>query len=508
MSLKLEERSVAALEISPACASLSPSQVEAFGKLRRLAEVTNVIGLFTPSGLGKTSVMREYAEAMEADLIDLGDILEVLAPLEALWWDEHLSEWLLGRLARTDCLVIDGLIDFLNYTCTRRHHTAEPTLEALYKAAERQGKVLILSATKVNQETTEHPVFHRPDLPVVSIASFTHSDYAHFARNILGAKADAINFAEIFRFASILNGHELRAACAVLEHLDAPTTADFIEALEQYVVSANVSTEEVEEIRFETMPGMEGLASALDTHVVLPLTNMALAEELDLRAKRGILLYGPPGSGKTSVGRALAHRLKGKFFLIDGSVRTEPAYAFLHNVQAIVHEALENAPAVIFIDDADILFDVGHVAGLTRYLLTLLDGLSGVNASKVCVMMTAMDPSKIPEAILRSGRVELWLETHLPAAPVRAGILERWLGTSIPSFADTDFGKLGEMAEDFTPADLRRVVADAKALYAMDRVRGRDTASGTAYIERAIGDVVASRAAMAVNLADPSLRMR
>jgi len=506
MSLKLAQRPAAVIGTSPVQATLSPSQTEGFTRLRRLAEVTNVIGLFTPSGLGKTTVLREYAEAMGADLIDLGDILKVIAPLEALYWEEQLSEWLLGRLAETDCLVIDGLIDFQEYT-TRRHHTDEPRLEVLYKTAERLGKVLILSATKRDQETTEHRVFHRPDLPVVSIMSFTHADYAHFARNILGSKADGINFSEIFRFASVLNGHELRAACSVLEHLETPTTADFIEALEQYVVSANVNTAEVEDIRFETMPGMEGIASALDTHVVLPLTDMALAEELDLRAKRGILLYGPPGSGKTSVGRALAHRLKGKFFLIDGSVRTEPAHAFLQNVQAIVHEALENAPAVIFIDDADVLFEVGHVAGLTRYLLTLLDGLSGVNASKVCVMMTAMDPSKVPEAILRSGRVELWLETHLPPAPVRAGILERWLGTSIPAFAETDFIKLGEMAENFTPADLRRVVADAKALYAMDRVRDRETVSGTAYIQRAIGDVIASRAAMAVNLADPSLRV-
>ena len=57
----------------------------------------------------------------------------------------------------------------------------------------------------------------------------------------------------------------------------------------------------------------------LETNIVLPLENDALANEFKLRSKRGVLLYGPPGTGKTTVGRAMAHRLKGKFFLIDGT---------------------------------------------------------------------------------------------------------------------------------------------------------------------------------------------
>src|SRR5262249_53354158 len=158
----------------------------------------------------------------------------------------------------------------------------------------------------------------------------------------------------------------------------------------------------------------------------LPLENDELAAELQLKPKRGVLLAGPPGTGKTTIGRALAHRLKSKFFLIDGTVISGTS-EFYYQISHIFRLAEQNAPPIIFIDDSDVIFEGREEFGLYRYLLTMLDGLESESGGRVCVMMTAMDVSNLPPALTRSGRVELWLETRLPDDEARGEIMRRQL---------------------------------------------------------------------------------
>ena len=73
------------------------------------------------------------------------------------------------------------------------------------------------------------------------------------------------------------------------------------------------------------------------------------------------------------------------------------------------------------------IFESGEELGLYRYLLTMLDGLESESAGRVCVMMTAMDVGSLPPALVRSGRIELWLETRLPDDAARGAILRAQL---------------------------------------------------------------------------------
>src|SRR5205823_4822649 len=158
-----------------------------------------------------------------------------------------------------------------------------------------------------------------------------------------------------------------------------------------------------------------------------------------------------------------------KFFLIDGTVISGTP-DFFRRVHQIFEAAKQNAPSIIFIDDSDVIFESGQDAGLYRYLLTMLDGLESASAGRVCVMVTAMDVGSLPPALLRSGRIELWLETRLPDEAARAAILRDQLRRLPRPIALADVELLAAASHNLTGADLKAVVEDGKLAYAHDRV--------------------------------------
>jgi ATP-dependent 26S proteasome regulatory subunit len=226
--------------------------------------------------------------------------------------------------------------------------------------------------------------------------------------------------------------------------------------------------------------------------LIIPLEQDELVKELDLNPKRGILLAGRPGTGKTTIGRALAHRLKSKFFLIDGTCISGTG-DFYRKIQYIFEAAKQNAPAIVFIDDTDVIFEEGGETGLYRYLLTLLDGLESETAGRICVMMTAMNINNLPPALLRSGRIELWLEMRLPNETARAAILQPYLNQISLVLQDADIPQLVAATEGFTGADLKRLVEEGKILYAYDLVQGSLLKSPTEYFLAAAEIVLSNK---------------
>jgi ATP-dependent 26S proteasome regulatory subunit len=116
----------------------------------------------------------------------------------------------------------------------------------------------------------------------------------------------------------------------------------------------------------------------------------------------------------------------------------------------------------------------------------MLDGLEGESNKRICVMMTTMDVASVPPALVRSGRIELWLETRLPEREARVEILKEQAKNLPDELRSIDIEFLADSSEGLTGADLRRLIEDGKLLYAYDRARELPISELSSYFEKAI----------------------
>jgi len=150
--------------------------------------------------------------------------------------------------------------------------------------------------------------------------------------------------------------------------------------------------------------GVEHIIDQLNVSIINPMRFNIPGISL----KKGMLLCGPPGTGKTSIGRWLAHEIKGKFYLIGGETTGRN---LIDKLYENIRRARDNSPSVVFIDDGDILFDNDEIY---RAFLTILDGIETYKRENICVIVTCMNMGKIPASLIRGGRLEMTLFTKLP----------------------------------------------------------------------------------------------
>jgi AAA+ superfamily predicted ATPase len=459
--------------------------------------------------LQKPGVVAIVSEpGLGARFVGLDEILRVVSGVLPERADFAVHRLLEDALRTGDGIAIDDFSNLMHnggggfpVLGTRAMYFQRFLIPALWKQARAAGKRVILSGAVPTDRRglSDHSVdrlYGVADAEVVTLAAMEAEDYRRILGNWMQAtQVDAIDVERIHSAAPYMTCYQLRdiARACNASGTSRPTTETVLEQVQRVGVRSNTRTQEVEALRFDDLPGAEHITSKLETHVLMPLE---ADEALGLRPKRGVLLYGPPGTGKTSIGRALAHRMKGKFFLLDGSFVTDWPGFFFARVEHLIREAQANAPSVVFIDDADVLFTIPHIAGLPRLLLTLLDGIEGDRANKVCVMMTAMDPRKIPDAVLRSGRVELWLGTRTPDADARARIIRKWMPATLPKLDRADYAHLSAITQGCTPADLRRLAEDARSIHAFDTVKAHPLQSAQDYYERAVQINLESRRLM------------
>ncbi|WP_156687745.1 AAA family ATPase [Mycobacterium sp. Marseille-P9652] len=212
---------------------------------------------------------------------------------------------------------------------------------------------------------------------------------------------------------------------------------------------------------------------ALTEAVLWPLQHPDTFARLGVEPPRGVLLYGPPGCGKTFVVRALAstgrlsvHAVKGSELMDKWVGSSERA------VRELFRRARDSAPSLVFLDEIDALaprrgqsFDSGVSDKVVAALLTELDGVNPLR--DVVVLGATNRPDLIDPALLRPGRLERLVFVEPPDAAARLEIL-RTAGKSIPLSADVNLEDVAAGLEGYSAADCVALLREA-ALTAMRR---------------------------------------
>ena len=212
---------------------------------------------------------------------------------------------------------------------------------------------------------------------------------------------------------------------------------------------------------------------ALTEAVLWPLQHPDTFARLGVQPPRGVLLYGPPGCGKTFVVRALAssgrlsvHAVKGAELMDKWVGSSEKA------VRELFARARDSAPSLVFLDELDALaprrgqsFDSGVTDRVVASLLTELDGIEPMR--DVVVLGATNRPDLIDPALLRPGRLERLVFVEPPDTEARREIL-RTSSSSIPLAADVDLDSLASELDGYSAADCVALLRES-ALTAMRR---------------------------------------
>jgi ATP-dependent 26S proteasome regulatory subunit len=470
--------------------ALSPTQAATLERLHETIRAVPVTVLTGWVGAGKTTLVKRSAEEFGGIRVSCRDVLQASEGANHLCYEEVLHRLIDAALDKAGIVFVEEL-DLFSWTnkfvqAYPRPFYLQTTLQALLETTRAKCRRLVFTATDRNKllpYLDGRAVF----LP---LGAMTPDDYSFFLERNLGVeRAKQFDAKRIFSFAPKLSIYQLNEVCALIRDDATANDQTVLDLLDTRMLSSNVSLGEVAKVDFSNLKGFEEIAEKLQTFIVNPMMFDSRFSDLGLTPKKGVLLYGPPGTGKTSIGRALAHRMKGKFFMIDGTIFSESADPFYSRVRAVFDQAKLSTPSVIFIDDADVLMQSERLHGLNRYLLTMLDGLETETAGKVAVILTAMDPNQMPAALLRAGRVELWLETKLPDARARQEILDANLAKLPERLGAYDAERVKVATEGFNAADISRVVADVKALYAADVIRDAKPATLDSYFDRAAAEI-------------------
>ncbi len=221
------------------------------------------------------------------------------------------------------------------------------------------------------------------------------------------------------------------------------------------------------EVTYTDIGGLRAQIEEIRETVELPLKRPELFEQVGIDPPSGILLYGPPGNGKTQLAKAVANETESTFIKVVGS---EFVRKFIGEGARIVREvfqlAREKSPSIIFIDEMDAIgskridSEVSGDREVHRTMMQLLSEMDGFDpAGNVKILAATNRPDILDPALLRPGRFDRLIQVPLPDCKGRLEILK--IHTRNMNLINVNLGEVAERAENASGADLKAICTEA-----------------------------------------------
>jgi SpoVK/Ycf46/Vps4 family AAA+-type ATPase len=478
--------------------------------------------LFGPPGTGKTHLMRGLAKEL-----GIGFYYVKCSGLLSEWYGEserNVSELFTIARKNAPCVVFFDELDSIGKR--RDKYTSDDVaprimsvfLEELDGFKEKgQKPVIFIGATNIPDQLDPALLrpgrldkiiyMHLPD-PAAREAIF----HVHTKKLPL---AEDVDFAKLAKLTERYSGADIKNICTeasrlaarealaknqvmpvtmkhfttILKGVRPSTSLEMLEEQEKFQLDferrvglVKADKEETEEIiRWKDVAGLDDVKKALLEAIEVPLLHQELIKKYKIKPAKGLLLYGPPGCGKTMIAKAAANELHATFLSISAADLMKGGYD--GGVRAIKREfnrGREQSPAIIFIDEIEALAS-DRRSNDNRIVTQLLVEMDGIKELKGVMLIGATNrPSVIDPALMRPGRFDKIIYIPPPDEGGRSKLFElnlapdRGMDGKKAYELDVEFDMLAKASRGFTGADIASICQEAKMNLVRGKIKGEE----------------------------------